>query len=185
MKHNICRLRDVLEITQPKLQAMLGCSLSAIRSIETGRLKLSPAMAGKVEGMTGVSADWLLRNDLSEAPVSISGAPYTKAGFIRHKLRNTQVDPKIVPVYLMCLLGDASQILIKAAAEKELTSATWRLFDALGKVGSEFGLTSDTWPIDAETGLPAHRNTPHPEGATQFIADAAKRITKAAKSSKK
>lgn len=65
-RHNLVRLRDELNLTQGMLASWVGRSGATIKSIETGRLALSPKLATFIASVTGADADWLLRNDLSE-----------------------------------------------------------------------------------------------------------------------
>ena len=183
-KTNIARLRELLGMTQKDLATIAGCSWTSIRSIEHGKLGLSRRLAERIMAQTDVSADWLLRNDLGESPVSRLGAPYSKADFARHELRNVSIDPALAVHFLMGILDDVSKILISAAADGKLTIATWRLIETIGKVGAEFGLPDDTWPFDPETGTWT-RQAPHPKDVTRFLDVFQKRITKAVKASKK
>jgi len=45
---------------------MLGVSLTAIKSIETGKLALSESLARRIAATTGADAKWLLANELEE-----------------------------------------------------------------------------------------------------------------------
>src|SRR5262249_49483753 len=65
-RHNLQRLREALSISQTDLAEMVGRSWSTIRSVETGKLALSPRLAAVICAVTGCDQGWLLRNDLSE-----------------------------------------------------------------------------------------------------------------------
>lgn len=70
LRHNLARARrDLLKVTQSQLAKWVGCSPVTIQSIEAGRLALSGFLAARIERVTGVSAEWLLNNELkSELP---------------------------------------------------------------------------------------------------------------------
>src|SRR5262245_30333441 len=69
LRHNLARARrDVLKVTQAQLAKWVGCSPVTIQSIEAGRLALSDFLAARIERITGVSAEWLLKNDLKRGP---------------------------------------------------------------------------------------------------------------------
>jgi DNA-binding XRE family transcriptional regulator len=69
LRHNLARARrDVLKVTQAQLAKWVGCSPVTIQSIEAGRLALSDFLAARIEQITGVSAEWLLKNDLKSGP---------------------------------------------------------------------------------------------------------------------
>jgi len=65
-QHNLARLRKELNFTQVNLAAILGRSVITVKSIETGRLKLSKNLTTLIAARTGADADWLLRNNLTE-----------------------------------------------------------------------------------------------------------------------
>jgi len=67
-QHNLARLRKELSLTQVDLAAILGRSVITIKSIETGRLRLSENLATLIAANTGGDRAWLLANDLS-API--------------------------------------------------------------------------------------------------------------------
>src|ERR1700751_1003294 len=67
-QHNLARLRKKLSRTQVDLAAILGRSVITIKSIETGRLRLSENLATLIAANTGGDRAWLLANDLS-API--------------------------------------------------------------------------------------------------------------------
>jgi hypothetical protein len=72
-------LRDLLRpIKVPEWAEMLNCSPHSIHDIESGRLKLSPAMALKMSYETGISVRWLMDGDPAAPPVSADGQDYTK-----------------------------------------------------------------------------------------------------------
>ena len=91
-RHVLAILRKVLApgpnsppLEQHRLARRVGCSVEAIRRVEKGRVELSEALAIKIEEATGVSLRWLMRNDLSEPPVTSEGYPYTLAEYERHQ----------------------------------------------------------------------------------------------------
>jgi DNA-binding XRE family transcriptional regulator len=65
-RHNLVRLRDELNLTQAGLAEWIGRASTTIKSIEIGRLALSPKLAELIAAVTGADAGWLLRNDSNE-----------------------------------------------------------------------------------------------------------------------
>lgn len=88
MQHNLARLRTLIGLTQAEMAKLVGVSAATIQSIELGRLPLSEKLAKRISFESGVTCDWLIKNDLSESPVidpsrtlvNIEPAPYS----IRH-----------------------------------------------------------------------------------------------------
>jgi len=60
---------------------ILECSVPTIQAVELGKLKLSMDLAQRVNFQTAVSTEWLLGGDVTDAPVTGAGEPYTKAHF--------------------------------------------------------------------------------------------------------
>ena len=74
---NISQLRITLGINQGAFAKLLGRSLTAVQSLETGRLKLSKQLAGEISTRTGVNPRWLLDGNREEAPYDMSGKPWS------------------------------------------------------------------------------------------------------------
>ena len=68
---------------QKAMAEFLGCSVDTIQSIETGRLKLSDELAGRISLETGVSLKWLLDDDVSGPCDFGSGEALYRANFCR------------------------------------------------------------------------------------------------------
>jgi DNA-binding XRE family transcriptional regulator len=74
-KHNLARLRNALSLTQAELAELISRKEITVRSIETGKLALSPKLATLIAEATGADRDWLLKNDLN------ADMPPLKRGF--------------------------------------------------------------------------------------------------------
>ena len=61
-KHVLASLREYLGATQGQFAIWCGCSAFTIQSIEVGRLALSKKLAERISLVTGVPAEWLLKN---------------------------------------------------------------------------------------------------------------------------
>jgi transcriptional regulator with XRE-family HTH domain len=78
----IAQLRAIIGLRAKELADVLGCSVPTINSIETGRLKLSEAMAKRMVHETGISLAWLLNGDVSAPPIAEwGGEPFTAETF--------------------------------------------------------------------------------------------------------
>ena len=58
---------------------LLDRSPHTVHDLEAGRLKLSPALAAKMNYESGISIGWLMDGDPEAPAVSADGRPYTKA----------------------------------------------------------------------------------------------------------
>jgi transcriptional regulator with XRE-family HTH domain len=70
-------LRKELGFTQQQLAMLIGSKQPTIQSIETGRLTLSEHFAFALERKTGISHQWLLRNDPNAPAVTPAGKPWS------------------------------------------------------------------------------------------------------------
>ena len=73
------KIRHMFGLTQAKFAEKLGLKWDKIKDIETGRHKLRPEIALKIEKVYGVSADWLLNGD---------GEIFTKEDVIDNEIMN-------------------------------------------------------------------------------------------------
>ena len=79
-RRNLARLRLFLGLGQKELAEICGCSVHTIQSVELarGRLALSEFLARKISNATGISAGWLLTNDLRAPLTSDHFEKFTK-----------------------------------------------------------------------------------------------------------
>ena len=66
-------LRNIIGQKTPGFAEMIGLSLSAVEKLETGRLKVSEAVAQRISFETGVDARWLLAGDPQMPPFLAPG----------------------------------------------------------------------------------------------------------------
>ena len=85
-KSKVAQTRIITGETAEAFADIIGKSLSTLRSLETGRLKLSEKTALEISSATGVSFGWLLSGK-NTPPVCGSlrqELPYTKESFVHH-----------------------------------------------------------------------------------------------------
>jgi transcriptional regulator with XRE-family HTH domain len=78
LKTTVAVLRNALGMKTPDFADLVGLSLSAVEKLETGRLKLSEQVAGRISFETGVSEKWLLARKSDAWPVTDSGRPFSQ-----------------------------------------------------------------------------------------------------------
>ena len=151
---------------------MVGLSLSAVEKLESGRLKLSEAVAQRISFETGVDARWLLHASPAVAPFPdviaqeyLSGPPgedYSKEVFDRVRAaREAKQSPIPEGVHtreeqIICLLFRLAFFYSSARANGEEVMALYRLHNIEGDVAEEFGLSVDDSAF--ELALKAGRN---------------------------
>ncbi len=72
-RHVLADIRIKCGLSQPGLAKILGVAHVTVQRIEQGRLALSEDLARRAEEELGVSASYLLANDLQEEPVMPEG----------------------------------------------------------------------------------------------------------------
>ncbi len=71
------------ELPAPEFAKLIGKPYSTLKSLESGRLKLSERTALDISKATGVGLAWLLSGDPQEPPTTDQGEPWTRETFDR------------------------------------------------------------------------------------------------------
>jgi hypothetical protein len=156
-------LRSILGIKDLEMAEMLGKSLGAINSVESGRLKLSPALAKKMWHETGISPTWLLNGDPTAPPVSADGQPFTSATFRRAQAEKIPYDQPHPIFRNNDALGFCARliaILESASARKDYFMALYKFHTALDSLQGEFGIDEKVY----------QHGGPHSVNATMAVA---------------
>jgi len=145
-KTTAAKLRSITGEKDSVWADILGKSVHTIRHLEAGTLKLSPALAAKMNYETGISIKWLLDGKPKVPPVSADGRIYTKkiyenvrAGkksFATVKdsdVKNTVADALV----LIC------RVLVSANRQRNFHLAVYRIAKALAELRAEFGEAKD------------------------------------------
>lgn len=123
LKSKIARLRLITGETAESFADIIGKSMSTLRSLETGRLKLSEKTASEISRATGVSLRWLLA-DKSTPPTcedSHPAKPFTKETYVHHIAKKRRPVFKDLSPELGLMLNFAIRDILTAvygAAEK-------------------------------------------------------------------
>jgi DNA-binding XRE family transcriptional regulator len=76
-------LRELVGVTQAAFAALIGVSVESVKSIETGRLRISENLALKIQGVTGaMMAPPKAGEEIDFTGNDITGARYTDTTFI-------------------------------------------------------------------------------------------------------
>ncbi len=142
--HVLRTVRRRYGLSQQKLARLVGCSLTTIKQIETGRLRPSAPLAGRIYVVTGLDPSQLMDNSLPETPLDATGAPLSKDTFKwieeRHRESQTQkhVDESLRHAFAVL------EILLDAGARKgRLWALRPALQDAINKLIKDFALEKD------------------------------------------
>ena len=122
---------------------ILKRSVHTIRSLESGRLKLSQELAKRIFHETGISTVWLLNGDPTAPPVTGRGEPYTKEGFDRaqaEKIYYDRPNPIFRKIDALGFCARLVAILESASTKKDYYVALYKTHAALDSLQSEFGI---------------------------------------------
>jgi len=121
------------EVTRKRLAEWVGLSASTIREIETGRFKLTPAVAQRIMLMTGVSARSLLNRD--DPLKDCLGRPLTPESAV--KVMSDLYYQREISLFSML------EAALKAAKEKRRANVFYELFSEwLPQAVAAIGATS-------------------------------------------
>ena len=115
-------VRRICDQTQADLADLIGCARLTVHTIESGKLKLSEAMAEKISLHTGASQQWLLDPNRKLPPVCErdSKRPFTLEVF---KMTRAEInDPRIEPLDVVAIES------VVAAAYRRLCDSAWQAY---------------------------------------------------------
>lgn len=122
---------------QEMLAELLDCSLGIIQSVESGRVRLSEKLAQRAAFETGVSVEWLLKNDTTAPPVDHAGNPFTKETYERHRVESSrpkEEDLEHVNTVLTKTLTRAAALLDVSRRKGNFYVCAFKLHQALDQL---------------------------------------------------
>jgi hypothetical protein len=125
---------------------MLGKSVYTIRHLEAGSLKLSAALAAKMNYETGISIKWLMDGNPDAPPIDVFGEKYTKAIYDEVQAQKkyfAHVEENNVKINALEFLRTICNILIKANRKNNYHLTAYRIWKALNELTAEFGEARD------------------------------------------
>jgi transcriptional regulator with XRE-family HTH domain len=104
-KTPVAVLRHEIGLTVEEFAELIGKSVSAVNSLETGRLALSEETARTIAVQTGVALSWLLNGNAKQKPyrnytVKGTALPYTRDYFeeVQYARGRKLIQPKLAPL---------------------------------------------------------------------------------------
>lgn len=147
-RHNLARLRLFLGLTQRKMAEVAGCSVPTVRAVELGKLKLSPGLAQKISIATGISASWLLDNDLDAPLVNREGTPFLIEQYAVARIKEAgptvygwTSETRQYPELMMAALGRLSAIFygLCLTNSNDYLMAKWKLEEFIQELEASYG----------------------------------------------
>src|SRR5215475_10671424 len=136
-------LRQILGKTDWEMADILKRSVHTVRSIESGRLKLSQEHAKRLWHETLISPSWLMANDPNAPAVAESGEPYTREIYERaqaQKIPHDQPHPIFRNTDKLGFCARLIAILENASTRKDYYMALYKAHTALDSLQREFGI---------------------------------------------
>jgi hypothetical protein len=100
-KTPLSALRVFLDFDQINFCELIGWTTDVLKSIETGRIKMTVSKALQVALATGINPEWLLQKDPSLRMTTISGREYTRRAY-ETAARNWHLESPDHPANLLC-----------------------------------------------------------------------------------
>jgi hypothetical protein len=146
LKTTAAVLRSITGERDSDWAKLLGKSVHTIRHLEAGTLKLSAALAAKMNYETGISIKWLMDGDENAPPVSAGGQEYTKAIYdvarARQKYFATLKKDEMQSTCLDFLCAYYRR-LVSANRKRKGHLYVYRSAKFLGEIRDEFGEAKD------------------------------------------
>ncbi len=125
---------------------ILGKSVHTIRHLEAGSLKLSAALAAKMNYESGISIQWLMDGNTAAPPISADGRAYTREIYDQVQARKkyfATVGDSDVQSAALDVLRAICAILVNANRKRNYHLAVYRIAKAIAELRDEFGEASD------------------------------------------
>jgi transcriptional regulator with XRE-family HTH domain len=150
-------LRQKINRTQAQFAKLVGVSRVYINKIENGQMQISPALAARVHGSTGINIDELDKGSEGKL-LDLLGKPYEQATFIWWRKELRQPSERDTSAQVRNFRWWA-WILLRAAAEHHRGDAYnavhMALFQSLSTIRRDFGLEGTTDRLLRECEPPA------------------------------
>jgi transcriptional regulator with XRE-family HTH domain len=95
--HNLRRLRELLGFKQESFANEIRISASMLQKLENEKKPLKSLVAEDIAARTGISPEWLLKNDPNEPPIDTKGRLYTKDWYARTQFTRLGLIPTLRP----------------------------------------------------------------------------------------
>jgi hypothetical protein len=138
-------LREIIGIKVREWAEILDRSQHTVHDLESGRLKLSPELATKINYETGIIR-WLLDCDPAAPAVSADGRDYTKEIFEEVQARKkhfAHVEENKIKINALELFRVICAILVNANRKRNFHLAVYRTWKAIDELRAEFGEAKD------------------------------------------
>ena len=172
LKTTAAVLRSITQEKDLVWAEMLGKSVHTIRHLEAGTLKLSAALAAKMNYESGISIKWLMDGNPAAPPVAADGRKYTKAIYegaqARKKYFATAKESDIKNTALD-VLHSICGILVSANRKRNYHLAVYRTAKALAELRDEFGEAKNSDCYDAVLAYVLERFAPPPEHLRESV----------------
>jgi transcriptional regulator with XRE-family HTH domain len=143
-----------VRISPQEVAKWLGCSVSNVQSIESGKVQLTEENASIIAYRTGVSVRWLLEGDISKPPLDSRGKPYELGDFEKRERENekqklTRVEADNDVRYARRTMTEevakVVAILLRGAERKQFGEYAHKVRKALGSIYFDQG-EQKLWP---------------------------------------
>ncbi len=145
-RHTLAVLRTQAGMTQKEMAELAECSRPTVQAIELGKLRLSEKLGQLIAHKTGIDLAWLLRDDVTQAPIDRHGTPYTNELFedyqaIAHAQKHHALGSLQALHSITSSVRRVAGITLRAFKTDESALAAYKLAKALDELEEQFGVT--------------------------------------------
>ncbi len=156
-RHVMRDLRQKINRTQAQFAKLVGVSRVYINKIENGQIQISPSLAARVHGATGINIDELVKGSEGKL-IDLLGRTYEEGTFIWWRKKLTQPSERQTTSQVRNLRW-WTWILLRAAATHHkgvaYNAVQMALFQSLSTIRRDFGLEETTDKLLRECEPPA------------------------------
>jgi len=158
--HTLAVLRILVGLTQKEMAEALECSAPTIQAIELGKLKMSDRLAELCSLKTGISLNWLLKNDVNQPPVDVMGRKYTRSTFEEYQahagFQQDQFGGALSTVFCRSTnIRRLEALILRAYTDDKMPLCAYKLAQAFENLEQEFGVTvEDHIAVRSPLGIP-------------------------------
>jgi hypothetical protein len=146
LKTTAAKLRSITQEKDSVWAEMLGRKVHSIRHLEAGSLKLSAALAARMNYESGISIKWLMDGDTVAPPVTADGKPFTKEVYDNARARKEHfatVKDDDLRSTIRTVLREVCAILVNANRKRNFHLAVYRAAKFIAELRDEFGEAKD------------------------------------------
>ncbi len=147
LKTTTAKLRKICEIDDCEMAKIMDRSVHTVHSIESGRIKLTKELAGRMALETGISPEWLLAGDTDATPIDINGKEYKREIFDLAQAGKIRYDRPIKFMRNFIAAGFCARLIAIMEGSTDFRICAYKVHKMLESLRHEFGQDQKLYPV--------------------------------------